>query len=254
MATKTVKAGTTAIAKWDEQLAGLAAKATEVEKGVGGGNFVKTAGATFNFRGADVGNELDVVIVEHILENALYEGRYDPDNPQPPVCFAFGTNEDEMAPHEDSSKPQAERCKGCPNNEFGSADVGRGKACKNTRRMAMITEGDLANVEEAEVAYLKIPVTSVKAWAGYVRNLSDTLHRPPLGVVTNITLVKDPKTQFKAQFKCKEQVADEYVGDLIELNKKQQTAIRFPYSAPEEKAAAPVPTKAMGGKFAKNRR
>jgi len=52
----------------------------------------------------------------------------------------------------------------------------------------------------AEVAALRIPVTSVKGFATYVQTVASTIKRPLAGVVTKIALVPDPKTQFKIQF------------------------------------------------------
>ena len=242
MAPKKEAAKTTAIANWDQELADLAKKATSIESHVGVSNFIKTAGGVMSYKNADIpGNVLNAVVVNHCMENALYEGAYNPDNPQPPICFAFGEDEDDMVPHENSSKPQHAGCKGCPNNEWGSADIGKGKACKNSRRLQLIAENDLEAVADAELAYVKLPVTSVKNWAGYVRQVSDTLSLPPLAVVTNISIVRDAKTQFKIVFKLKDKVAKEAIGDLLQLRKKGASELVTPYSKVEDAPpAAPV--------------
>jgi len=231
-----------AIVKWDEELAKLANIATSTEAGVGGGSFIGTARGILKYQGAEVpNNELNVVVVDHVLENALYRGAYDPDNPQSPICFAFGRTEEEMKPHEASTEPQSEDCASCPHNQWGSADVGRGKACKNIRRLALISEGDLENVPAAEVAYLKIPVTSTKAWAGYVRQVAQNYQRPPLGVVTTIKLVDDDKSQFKVVSSLAGVIEDgEVIGALIEKNKQVAEEIMFPYQ-PAQEAPAPAP-------------
>ncbi len=240
----------TALVKWDEELAKQAQIATQTEAGVGGGSFLGTAQGILKYQGAEVpNNELNVVVVDHILENALYEGAYDPDNPQPPVCFAFGRTEEEMAPHPDSAKPQGDaegKCAGCQWNVWGSADVGRGKACKNIRRLELITEGDLEDIPGAEVAFLKLPVTSVKAWAGYVRQLATNYQRPPLGVVTTIKEIPDAKSQFKIVTSLAGVIEDgEVIGQLLEKQKANEEALFQPYAAAAEAPArAPkVPAK-----------
>jgi hypothetical protein len=220
-----------ALVRWDEQLAKLATIATETEASVGGGAFIQTAGGILKYKGAEVpGNEMNVVVLDHILENAFYAGAFDPGNPQSPVCFAFGRAEDDMRPHEKATQPQNETCAGCPQNEWGSADVGRGKACKNIRRLAVISEGDLEDIANAEVAFVKPAVTSIKGWAGYVRKVAEQYQRPPLGVITNIKLVPDAQTQFKMVFSTVSLIEDSaQLEALIEKNQTVSKEIDFPY-------------------------
>lgn len=219
--------------RWDEELARQAQMAAGIEENVGGGgSFISTQGGVLTFGGAEIpGNKMNVIIVDHILENHTYGSKFDPDNPSSPICFAFGRDEKEMVPHELSSEPQHDKCIGCPLNEFGSADTGKGKGCKNIRRLALITEDGLEDIENAPLSYLKIPVTSVKAWAGYVRQLATTLSRPPFGVVTEISLVRDAKTQFKVQFKLVESIESaEQIEALIARKKLVEQEIAFPYT------------------------
>lgn len=227
---------------WEAKMAELAQKATKVEEHVGsGGNFIGTRGGVLMYNGAEVpGNEMDVVVIDHIIENAYYGDRYDADNPGPPSCFALGRDDKDMAPHENSSEKQSDACAGCPMNEFGSAETGRGKACKNIRRLALITADQLDNVADAEVAYIKVPVTSVKGWAGYVRQLATTLNRPPLGVITRISLHRDDKTQFKMKFELIEQIEDaEAFEALIAKSEAVAPEIEFPYQPADEQEERP---------------
>lgn len=236
-----------AMVKWDEKFAALAKKSTKIaDNFAGGGNFVKLQGGQLQYQGAVVpGNEMDVVVIDHILLNLFYEGRFDSDNPTSPVCFAFGEDAKEMRPHEKSLKPQDDGngCSECPNNEWGSADTGRGKACKNSARLALISRGDLEDVANAEVAYLQLPVTSTKLWAGHVRSVDETFKRPPLGVITNVKVVPDKDTQFKVQFKTVELIEDsDVIAALFERYEKVTKEIDFPYvtiEGAEQKQAAP---------------
>ena len=238
---------------WQERLRQEAEAAVKVEKNVGSGSkFIKTRGGKFTLDGGTA-DKLEVVILDHILENAWYEGRFDPDTPSPPSCFALGREEDELVPHENVAEPVNEKCKGCPYNEFESSDTGRGKACKNTRRLALLSVADVENLEtipDAEIALLKIPVTSVGNWATYVKKLKSSYDVPPLGVLTEITLSPDSKSQFKMSFRMLERIED---GDLIEalFDKKDtiQDDLEAPYQAvdPEERAAKEAkPGKAHG--------
>lgn len=245
--------------KWDEKFAALAGRAAKAVAGVSGGSMVSHKGGILSYKGAAMpDNKMEVVIILDITHNAFYEGRYDSDNPQSPVCFAFGdvTGEDEnfvMAPHPDSSSPQADQCQGCPQNEWGSADQGRGKACKNMHRIAMITGGDLEDIAAAEVAYMHIPVMSVKGWAGYVRQLQTVEGKPPLAFVTTVSCVPDAKSQYRVVFGDPQVIEDnEQLEQLLAKMETAQQEIAFPYAqieapAPPQRNTRQVQGGARGG-------
>jgi hypothetical protein len=119
-------------------------------------------------------------------------------------------------------------------NEFGSAERGKGKACKNIRRLGLIAASPLneETVEKGEVAYLKTPVTSVKGWASYVRTLEALNHLPPLGVVTEIGAVPDPKSQFKLTFNFVSNIPDKLMQSVMDRHDEVANAIEFPYAPP----------------------
>lgn len=220
------KKETTEVVNWEAELEGLAQEAAQTEVKVGGGEFISTKGGEFSYRDTSLGDTLSVVIIDSVAENQYYESNYDPDSIQVPVCFSFSRDTTTMVPHEASIDPQHSDCTTCPQNQYGSANVGKGKACKNVRRLALILEDDLTGVEAAEIVFLKVSVTSVKAWSGYVNQLNSILKRPPLGVVTTITVTPDPKTQFKINFEVKDKIMD---GDLIRqlLGKKLSNSERM---------------------------
>lgn len=249
----------TAIVDWKEEMARRADAAAAIT-GTASGQFIGLKNGIISVDKTPVpGNKLQAVVLAHIFENALYEGKYDPDNPAPPVCFAFGTAEDDMVPHELSTNPQglseqngepekgeSRRCKTCWANQWASADQGTGKACKNIRRLGLIAgdESSIATAEsiaEQKVHYLKTPVTSSKFWDAHVKDVAKNLRMPPLGVVTTITSAPDGKTQFRLIIS---------VGGTIEtaeqfeaLTKKAATVeqeITFPYQPKAEETAPPA--------------
>ena len=238
-----------AMVSWSEELAKRAQSAAAIEENVGsGGTFISLKGGRMTFNGAEVpGNKMNVVVLDHILEYTYYADGYDSDNPQPPDAYALGRDENTLRWHENSIPEYAgELCKDSDINQWGSAEKGKGKACKNQRRLALLPEdeaGDAETIEEATPAFLRIPVTSVKGWAGYVRQLEKTLQRPPLGVITEISVVPDAKTQFKLQFKLVEAIED---GDVIEalFAKADATELDFPYAPREEEEEKPQRGKA----------
>lgn len=151
------------------------------------------------------GNKLDVIVVASVYENHWYEGDYNPNKIVSPDCFAISLTDAGMAPHENSLQPQCEQCADCPLAEWGSDPKGgRGKACKETRKLAMIPvsalEGDPEDILKAEMATMKLPVTSVKNWATYINQISAAYRLPPFAVLTRVSTAPDARTQFKVNF------------------------------------------------------
>lgn len=246
MGTKVAKPKGTALINVEAELLAQANVARATEESVQTGQFFGTRAGVLSFNGAPIkDNKMQVIVVDHILANIFYPTKFDANDPQPPVCYAFGRNDKELAPHEKASTKQAESCKGCPQNEWGTADTGRGKACKNSRRLGCISASVLdkpGSIEDAAIAYLGVPVTSVKGWAGYVRQVADTFGVPPLGVVTEVSLVPDTKDQFKMVFRCVERINDKKaLGLLLAKNKLVGNEIAFPFPELEDMPARAKP-------------
>jgi hypothetical protein len=258
-----------AIVDWDAEMAKQAevAAATQRSSG-GGGKFFSMQGGILSFDGNPLpGNQMAVVILADALENSYYEGAYDPSVPASPKCFAFAKVEGDLEPHEVVDKdPYFERqhdaCGGCPQNEWGSAATGKGKACKNVQRLAMIPAGvykgvgkgrqvtyelemfdDADHFTKAETAYMKLPVMSVKNYASFVKQVAGELRRPPHGVFANVWVEPDPKSQFKVMFELLDVIPNELLAVLMPRHKREQDAIDFPYSPPQA-PDTPVPAKA----------
>ncbi len=248
-----------ALVPWEQEMAAAAQKQASHEKPVGLNKSISTRGGILMIDETPVpGNELDVVVIAAIHENQYYDGPFDPNTPQAPACYSFGDPEAEdpegsMAPHEKAKNPQGDSnglCANCELNQMGSADTGRGKACKNVRRLAVVTADALESAEDldvAEVRVLKVPVMSVKGWASYVRGkLAEEINRPAWGVVTKIKLVPDAKSQFKVTFQFAELVNfDQALYDSLQRKIKEVTPnLMAPY--PELEDAPPPPTRGRG--------
>lgn len=231
--------------QWQDELAKYAQEASTSEKFVAGKFFSIKGGALTLDDQPIKGNAVDVVVVGSIFENTYYPGKYDPNNVSPPTCYAFGDTEAGMAPHPDAAEPQSESCATCKWNKWGSSSKGEGKACQNRRRLAMIPAGandlDAANVQGAEVVYLKVPVTSTRYWAAFVKGLANIVKRPPFAVVTRFAAHPDPRTQVRLSFDYAAPLPDEVIPAVLARVEEQKEAIRFPYSKPEAaEAAAPA--------------
>lgn len=258
-----------ALGNWDEELAAQAAQAAKTEESTATGSFFSTKSGVLALNDSPMlGNQMAVVITDSIMENVFYGSDYDPDEPKGPLCFAFGRSEDEMAPHQvcvDAGTAVSESCADCPNNEWGSADKGKGKACRNIRRLALVSAGtldkndnfeeDLKNVADQANTFMKLPVTSVKGYSAYVKSLAASLKRPPHGVVSHIRVVPDAKSQFKVTFEALGTVDNSAMGDVMAKHKEAMALIEQPYQPYEEQeqerkpaSRGKVPAKSAGGR------
>lgn len=152
------------------------------------------------------GNKMEAIILCASFRNVWYAGRYDPNNIVNPSCFALSMSDEDMAPHDNVAKPCNETCSGCEKNEWGSdPNGGRGKACKQTRRLILLPGHAMEQgpdaLRTAELAVMDLPVTSVKNYSTYVNMLTASTNMPTYAAVAEISVAPDAKTQFKVQFK-----------------------------------------------------
>jgi len=218
----------------DDLLLGLAKEATAVERPSVSTIGLRAGQLSYNKQPV-AGNKLDCIVIASTHANLYYEGAYDPDNLANPVCYSYSQDGVGMKPHPASSKPQAEICDECPHNKWGSAEKGKGKACKNVRHLALIPATTKAEeVATAELAVIKLPVTSVKNWANYVNKIATLFSRPPLGVVTTIGTQPDAKSQFQVIFNQVQPVENEMLKPLIDRMGSARGILERVYEANDE--------------------
>ncbi len=265
MAKAALKTGT-AVVSWQDELAKEADIAAGMEAGTGGGSWFSLRGGILSFNEAPLpDNQMAVVILDSMIENVYYEGAYNPDAVSPPKCFALGRDEPSMAPHQsvfDLNQEENDTCTGCPRNEWGSAERGRGKACSNRRRMSVIAAGEFTannktftpydqdHFETSTVALLKLPVTSVKPFASYVQQIAGVYRRPPFGVFTIIRVVPDPKTVFKVVCAMIGNVPDNLLPIITRRRRESLNLLEAPHPLTyDEPEPAPVkrPSPLRGG-------
>lgn len=222
-----------ALASWETKLAEEARE--ESAREVSQGRFVSVKGQKFWFAGKELQHPLSVIVMDSIYENARYEGDYDPEAPRSPVCFAFSRDGKDMKPDAASSQPQSETCAKCKWNQFGTADRGKGKGCKNTRRLALMMPGSLEDIASAEIAYYRPPVTSVKNWSKYATALDKIMNRPACSVVTTMEIKPDAKTQFEILFRDPQKLDLSNTFDAMQAKRASiKDEIAFPYQAQAE--------------------
>ncbi len=204
-------AASTAVVAYDEELAAAAAAQMKQARRVSMSSSINTAGGLLQYNGAPIqDNTLDMVVLTAIAANVYYEGVFDASNPAPPTCYAFNFDEDELCPTDEVeerqdaiSQPPTTGCAKCWANQWNSADTGRGKACKNSVKLALVPSDAVetaAALDESEVITLNVPVTSVKGWVNHQRDVSQRYALPTWGVHTNVSVTPNPKGGFMLMF------------------------------------------------------
>jgi len=138
--------------------------------------------------GTKMREPLRLVIVDFNSQNHMYEGEYDQDNPTPPVCFALNKPAslngkiEGMVPSTRSPNKMNEDCDSCPMNKFGTDNRGRGKACKNIRRLAVL-EPDASELDP--LLFLDASPSALQGFDGFVAKLA-VRKVTPITVITEI--------------------------------------------------------------------
>lgn len=181
------------------------------------------------------GAELEVVIIDFLSSNLFYEGSYDASNPQPPACFAIGVQPSNLVPSPNSPAMKCDSCNACPNNQFGSA--GKGKACKNTRLVAMSPVA--MDGEDPALWIMSIPPTSLRAFDAYVKSLATKHKTVPIGVITRVSM--DSSVTFAApRFEVVRPLNNEEFPAYMALRDEAQNRLNTEPDVSQFKAAAPA--------------
>jgi len=143
-----------------------------------------------------------------------YEGGYEEGSSEAPACWSI----DGVVPDPAADK-QAPSCAACPKNQYGSrvTDAGKKvKACGDSRRMAVIPEGDLANEVYGGPMLLRVPASSLSNLSQYGKKMSNKGF-PYNTIVTRTSFdhtVSFPKLEFNATRPLTDEEADEIIGLL----------------------------------------
>jgi hypothetical protein len=171
--------------------AAFAAEMASIQKRIGapsGDRITVTQSKTLKLPSGVEVEEIDGIIVDFVAANFYYTESFDRNNITPPVCFAIGLEPSGLIPSNNSPDKQTEACAGCWANQFGSS--GKGKACSNTRLLAV-----MATAPEADGEYpmyiLKVSATAIRSFDGHVGKVAQAFGMPVRGVVTRITLSQD---------------------------------------------------------------
>ena len=179
-----VKKTSTAVANIQDMLRKQAeANASRVEPGSGKSIRIGQDKSFTLPDGTKTRGSLQLVVVDFVSRNEYYEDAYNKDDITPPNCFAIHPEPKQLVPSDNSPDKQCDNCASCPMNQFGSAPTGAGKACKNTRVLAVMPpDAD----DDTEIWTLKVSPTAIKAFDSFVAGVNRTFQLPPVGVVVTV--------------------------------------------------------------------
>jgi len=133
--------------------------------------------------GSETDGPIRVVILGFSSRNTYYSSAYSANNLVPPDCYAEDDSPADMSPATDAHLIQAESCNECPQNEWGSSANGNGKACQNTRIIALLPPDD----SSAEIQTIRVSPGGLKNFDSYMAKLATLYKLPPFAVTTEIS-------------------------------------------------------------------
>lgn len=148
-----------------------------------------------------------------------------------PDCFS----NDGVRPDAAAATPQSKACASCPHNVFGTGAGGKGKACSDSRRVAVAASGT-----PNEPMLLRVPPASLKSLAEYARLLGEK-GIPEMHCVVTRLKFESGESSPKLVFIPKGFLDDEAFAlaeEAIESDIVQQILGLAP--VPEEETAEPV--------------
>ena len=228
-----------------------------------GARSFSTRGGTFRLGDEDLGDFMELCIIDWVYTNTFYEGRYDPGNTRGPACAAIGRDDhDHLLPFGVGDaigdggeySPIHNACGDCPKNEWGSdPQGGKGKACKNSVRLIVAAVEEVRYAQEngqsaAQVPtyYLNVPVTSVQGLMKVISIIESKLGEV-CAAQTNVTNEALSSGGHKLTFMPATTLfpsADpSYIGFINDLMESNQSMLMAAPRMDDETEAAPKPNK-----------
>lgn len=199
-------------------------------------------GGVISVGGTKVGNDMPVIALHPQYERTYYDREFSVEDKAPPPCYSF----DGERPHEKSSEPQAETCDRCQHNAWGTDRRGKGKACKEGMRLALIRAEDVSpdSIRVAPIIMAKFSVMNTKTIGPVLSKLYETVGHPA-GVVCSLVAEPDDAIQIRNDLIPLQPLADTAAQEAVvaRLEEAERLATQ-PYPDPEEGATKPAAKKA----------
>lgn len=180
-------------------------------------------------------NSIEVVVVKSpkVLSKVFYERGYEDGSAAAPDCFSTTG----VAPDPGAVKKQATSCAACPHNAFGTGKEGRGKACSDSKRLAVTPLQDIPNEMFGGPMLLRVPAASLKAVADYGQKMA-ALGYPYYAVATRIAF--DPEEAFpKFTFGAIRPLTDAEADQVLAMQSDPRVARILAEGADHAALAAP---------------
>jgi len=135
---------------------------------------------------------IDVVLVRAAgpISKIFYKEQYDEGDKEKPDCWSTnGVTPDAGAPHK-----QSKTCATCKHNIFGSSRSGKGKACQDSKRVAIVPAEDTSGEAWGGPMLLRVPPASLKELPALQNKLNAVGGIPYYAVVTRLKL--DHETEY----------------------------------------------------------
>ena len=159
----------------------LAAELAELDKKVAppSGQRISLKGKVFSMPDGKTSlGPINAVILDWRSINVFYPGTYNAQKIEAPVCFAVANNIRDLKPSPNCADPQSKECEGCQRNAWSSAPGGgRGRACKNTIRVAIVPPD---SKDDTVPWTIDIAPTSTTAFNSMVYAIKDGMGMLPL--------------------------------------------------------------------------
>jgi hypothetical protein len=246
-----VKAKAGAIKKlepWEEELKAKAAMARSKE--VVGVPRITHKNGILKLDGKKVdGNKITLLIVDYIFTKSYFETGYKDGESSTPVCYAYAdklAGDKGMKPHAAvlEKDRQSESCDNCEHNAFGTALQGRGKRCRDDRKLLCLVQSrdadrDPEAVRTCEMRTTNVPPSSLKSWAGLLAGIEEV---SPTGAIQSVAVELTTEAQDQAytlEWTIKDRLDGETVQALLARAEVSQSLLFAPWPKLEKKEETP---------------
>lgn len=166
-------------------------------------------------------NSIEVVIVKAAgVKSKIYYPDWKPGSNEPPHCFS--TNG--LAPDPGAKHKQHASCAACPMNAWGSriSEAGKpGKACADSKRLAVVPMIDIPNELFGGPMLLRVPAASLNELAEFGDGMSK-LGFPYFSFATRISF--DPQAEYpKFKFSAIRPLTDSEADIVMEMQNSPRT-------------------------------
>ena len=138
-------------------------------------------------------NSVDLVLLQAAVPiSKIFYSQYEEGAAKAPECYSNNG----IVPHPNSTAKQHSNCAECPQNKWGSriTTAGKpGKACRDSKRVAVSPLGDIRNEAFGGPMLLRVPADSLKEFANYAKQMR-SMGYPYYAVGTKISF--DPNEAY----------------------------------------------------------